>query len=60
MMGLPDGWLDCLDTVSHPLTERTLCDWAWLEDGTKVRVYKKPGEPWRIARRWMPAGRAIP
>ena len=47
MMGFPDDWLGVQTSNEDLAGGRVLQDWAFLEDGTRVRVYKKPGEPWR-------------
>ena len=62
MMGFPDGWLslDYPNTIALLAQGRALQDWAWREDGTKVRVFKVQGQPWQEGSRKTRAGRATP
>lgn len=62
MMGFPDGWLslDVPHSIDLLAQGRALQDWAWREDGTKVRVFKIQGQPWQEVTRKTRAGRATP
>lgn len=62
MMGFPDGWLslDVPNTIALLAQGRALQDWAWREDGMKVRVFQIQGQPWQEVTRKTRAGRATP